>query len=77
MKRPQVYADFQNSDRWGRVRLNLHGSIEALTAEKVELREGLRLLLSDGELQAEGMVTFSEEEKIWVAHVSWGEIEGL
>jgi hypothetical protein len=40
----------------------------------VHLREGLEVTLHDEELQAEGKVQYSDEERIWVARVDWGAI---
>lgn len=69
-----VYADFHNADPSGRVRLNLHGTAQDLKALSMELCDGLRLTLSDGELSVEGVVRFSGEEQIWVAEIDWNEI---
>lgn len=41
MPQPKIYADFQNADRAGRVRLNWVGTVEDLTRLQVLLREGL------------------------------------
>jgi len=69
-----VYADFHNADPSGRVRLNLHGTAEDLKRLSIELCEGLKLVLSDGELSVEGVVRFSSEEQVWVAEIDWNEI---
>ena len=39
MFQPKVYADFQNADARGRIRLNCIGTIEDLARQKIELRE--------------------------------------
>jgi hypothetical protein len=79
----KVYADFQNADRHGRLRLNCVGTLEDLARQQVELREGLPLTLyADDldekgqldELLVEGVVTFSEEEHCWVAAINWAAI---
>jgi hypothetical protein len=67
----RIHADFGNADSAGNVRLNLRGTEEDLRRMKLELREGLEVLLSDGELSTRGRVHFSTEEGIWVAAVSW------
>lgn len=83
MSKPRVYADFHNADSQGRLRLNCVGTLEDLSRQHVELREGLHLILyADDlddreeldELLAEGVVSFSEEEHCWVATIDWSAI---
>jgi hypothetical protein len=80
---PKIYADFQNADSQGRVRLNCIGTMEDLSRQQVELRPGLVLTLyaddldDQGqldELLADGVVGFSEEEHCWVAAIDWSAI---
>ena len=54
MERPVVFADFHNADRCGRLRLNCAGTDQDLSRHRIELREGMRLTLSDDELEVEG-----------------------
>ena len=83
MANPKIYADFHNADPQGRVRLNCIGTIEDLTKQRVELRDGLNLTLySDDaneqgqldELSVDGVVGYSEEERVWVATIDWAGI---
>jgi hypothetical protein len=74
MTRPTVYADFHNADPQGRVRLNCVGTIRDLAEKQITLREGLRLMLSDDELEAEGEVHFTPEESLWVAVIDWSAV---
>ncbi|MBI1916065.1 MAG: hypothetical protein HYS12_15230 [Planctomycetes bacterium] len=83
MSKPRVYADFHNADPHGRLRLNCVGTVEDLSQQQVELREGLVLTLySDDldntgqldELLVDGIVSFSEEEHCWVAVIDWAAI---
>src|SRR6266478_5074232 len=83
MVQPRVYADFHNADTKGRVRLNCSGTLEDLSKQQIELREGLVLTLySDDlddkgqldELLVDGVVSFSEEEHGWVATIDWAAI---
>ena len=74
MSYPRIYADFQNADTQGRLRLNCIGTIRDLSRQKIALREGLELSLYDEELQVDGEVHFSQEEHLWVASIDWGEI---
>lgn len=74
MSAPTVYADFNNADQSGRLRLNLRGTEQDLQRLSIELSEGLEITLSDGELTANGVARFSANEQIWVAEIDWGEI---
>jgi hypothetical protein len=71
MSKPTIYADFNDADPRGRLRLNCIGTIEDLSRQGVQLREGLQLTLHDEELEADGEARFSSEEQIWVAIVNW------
>ena len=71
----KVYADFNNVDSSGRFRLNRRGTIKDLEKHHLELREGMKLVFTDDEeFEAEGYVTFSSEERIWVAVIDWSKI---
>jgi hypothetical protein len=83
MIKPKVYADFQNADSHGRLRLNCVGTVEDLSEQQVELSEGLLLTLySDDvddkgaldELLVEGVASYSKEEHCWVAAIDWDAI---
>jgi len=50
-----VPVDFGNRDEDGAVRLVSRGTTEHLRTHGVELVEGLRITMSDGELTAEGL----------------------
>ena len=75
MTDPKVFADFTNASPEGWVRLNLRGTIDDLEAQGLELKAGMRILLSDGELGAVGVVHFSDEEKMWVASIAWADLK--
>ncbi len=75
MSEPKVFADFHNADVQGRVRLNCIGTMRDLASQKILLREGLPLRLYSEDLEADGVVQFSSEEKIWVAAIDWNLIE--
>lgn len=83
MAKPMIYADFHNADAQGRLRLNCVGTLEGLSKQKVELRDGLLLgLYSDDldgkgqldELVVDGIVSYSQEERCWVATIDWAAI---
>jgi hypothetical protein len=80
---PRVFVDFGNTDPQGRVRLNCAGTDESLKKQRIELREGLNLLLySDDsdeqgrldDLLVDGVAAYSKEEQIWVAIIDWSAI---
>jgi hypothetical protein len=80
MPHPKVYADFHNADPAGRVRLNCVGTVEDLARQQISLHDGLALTLYDtdadadghpGEIQADGVVRYSLDERCWVAIVDW------
>jgi hypothetical protein len=71
---PRVFADFQNTDGKGRVRLNTIGTMEDLSQLGLILRDGLEILLYCLELETEGVVVHSEEENIWVSKVNWSDV---
>jgi hypothetical protein len=86
MVEPRVYADFHNADTKGRVRLNCNGTLEDLSKQQIELREGLVLTLySDDlddkgqldELLVDGVVSFSADEHCWVAAIDWPAIRHI
>ena len=39
------------------------------------MEEGMLVVVYDDELSASAEVTFSEEEKIWVAKIDWAQIK--
>lgn len=63
-----------NPDEQGRLRLNCIGTIEDLTEQQTELKNGQQLTLYSEDLEVDGVVQFSEEEKIWVAAIDWNQI---
>jgi hypothetical protein len=71
MAKPMIYADFNNADPAGRLRLNCTGTVEDLSRQGIQLREGMQLTLYDEELEADGEAHFSSEDQIWVASINW------
>jgi hypothetical protein len=83
MAEPRVYADFQNADVKGRVRLNCAGTTRDLARQQASLHKGLVLSLyaddadAEGrpdELEALGVVEYSDEERCWVAVIDWNAV---
>lgn len=75
MKMPRVFADFHNADVKGRLRLNCIGTVEDLAHQNIELQDGQLLTLYSEELEVEGVVQYSSEEKLWVAAIDWDAIK--
>ena len=74
MNNPRVFADFHNADVQGRIRLNCIGTIEDLARQNIELQDGQMLTLYSEDLEVNGTVQYSGEEKLWVAIVNWNGI---
>jgi hypothetical protein len=77
MSTARIYADFHNADEQGRLRLNCVGTIEDLARYQVELRDGEKLILYSEELEADGVVNYSANERLWVATIDWQQIREL
>ena len=74
MPEQSLYADFNNADPVGRVRLNVVGTILDLSRLGLILRDGLRVRVHDEELEADGEVRYSTDEHIWVAEIDWAAV---
>jgi hypothetical protein len=78
MALPPVFADFNNADARGRLRLSTVGSLESLARSGLKLTDGLAIRVhDDDELEADGVATFSTEEGIWVATIDWNAIRQI
>jgi len=71
---PRVYADFNNADPFGRLRLNCHGTVSDLQRENLTLKENMILTLYMEDIECVGTVTYSQPEGIWVAIIDWNAI---
>ena len=71
MSNPKIFADFHNADDKGRLRLNCVGTIEDLSRQNIKLQDGQLLTLYSEELEADGVVQYSEEESLWMAAIDW------
>jgi hypothetical protein len=69
MNRSRIFADFYKADEKGRLRLNCIGTIENLAPQQAELENGQQLTLYSEDLEVDGVVQFSEDEKVWVATI--------
>lgn len=60
--------DFGNCDADGAVRLVTRATVDALKEQSVELKEGMTLTLTDGELTAEGVTKM--RDGLWVVIIN-------
>ncbi|MCL1472131.1 hypothetical protein [Argonema antarcticum] len=74
MEQLKVFADFHNADVQGRLRLNCIGTLEDLALQKISLQKGQLLRIYSEDLQVDGVVEYSEQEKLWVAVIDWNAI---
>ncbi|RKU25684.1 hypothetical protein C6497_15090 [Candidatus Poribacteria bacterium] len=74
MNKVRIFADFHNADVEGRVRLNCAGSKADLEQHGIILRDGQSLIIYSEELEVEGVVHYSDEEKLWTAVIDWNAI---
>ena len=74
MSLSRVFVDFHNADEQGRLRLNCIGTIEDLARYQTELENGQQLTLYSEDLEVDGVVQFSEDEKVWVAIIDWSQV---
>ena len=77
MNTPRIFADFHNADNQGRLRLNCIGTVEDLARQNIELQDGKLLTLYSEDLEVEGVVQYSSEEKLWVAAIDWNAIKQM
>jgi len=79
MKPPEtIFADFNNTDKENRVRLNANDSLNDIKTKNIKMKDGLELLLDNGdEFKVKGIVEFSKSENIWVARCDWGSASNL
>ncbi|MCY4554313.1 MAG: hypothetical protein OXC79_11635 [Candidatus Poribacteria bacterium] len=77
MNKPRVFADFHNADAKGRVRLNCAGTVADIKRQKIVLQDEQSLIIYSEELEVEGVVHYSEEEKLWTAVIDWNAIQEM
>lgn len=71
----KIFADFNNADEHGRIRLNTKGSISDIENARVKLKPGMEITVTDNdEFETIGTIEFSVEEQIWVAKIDWDKL---
>lgn len=66
-----IYADFNNADADGRVRLNGAGSLRDLARLGLQLQNGAPVTIHDEELAADGEAEYSADEGVWAVRIDW------
>lgn len=77
MTLPVLYADFNNADARGRVRLNGVGTVRDLGRLGLQLRDGLSVRVHDEQVEADGEVRYSADERLWVAEIDWAAVRRI
>jgi hypothetical protein len=67
----RLYADFNYMLEKNVVGLNTTGTEDDLKHQGIKLANGLKVVLTDGEVEADGVVEYSKSKRIWVAHIDW------
>ena len=75
MARIRLYADFNNADSEGRIRLNTAGTLKDLAQLGLRLQDGLMLTVHDEELTVDGEAVYSEQESVWTVRIDWNQVE--
>lgn len=70
-----IFADFNNRDQDGYLRLNTTGTFEDLDRLSIILEDGLRLRVSDGDLTADIVVRRPAYEGVWRGQILAGPFE--
>lgn len=70
----RIYGDFNNADKLGRIRL-LESSQKDFTSLGITPKEAMEVEVYDNDLSADGIVHFSDFEKIWVVEIDWKKIK--
>ena len=65
MENVTIFADFNNRDRDGCIRLNTVGTVADLARFSIQLKDGLQLSVSDGDLIARIAVRAPGHEGVW------------
>jgi len=74
-RRFKIYADFNNADSEGRLRLNVRGSLADLEQLGSDLAPGLEVHLESEDLYCTGVLDRSVEEDMWVARIDWNTVQ--
>lgn len=77
MMRIRLYADFNARTEDDKVVLNTVGSLADVAKHKKELNEGMRVILTDGEIELEASLERDGEHGIWLGIPDWSTARDL
>ena len=77
MTKPRIMTDFHGLDAQNRVSLTCIGAMEDLMENGVTLYEGLELTLTYEDIEADGVVEWSDERSWWMAKINPDEIRNV
>lgn len=77
MTKPRIMTDFHGLDTQNRVSLTCIGAMEDLMENGVTLYEGLELTLTYEDIEADGVVEWSDERSWWMAKINPDEIRNV
>lgn len=67
----RIYADFNNSEKNGKVRLNTNGSLSDLFKVKHKIHRDMVVWLYDEEFEVETKLEYDEKWKVWLGEPDW------
>ena len=70
----RIYADFNNCEENGKVRLNTNGSLGDLFRVKKQIHAGMPVWLYDEEFEVESKLEYDKKWKIWMGDPHWSTI---
>lgn len=70
----RIYADFNNCEEGGKVRLNTNGSLNDLSQVKGKIEQGMFVWLYDEEFEVLTKLEYHPKWKIWLGEPNWSTI---
>ena len=68
----RIFADFNNMDGRGRVRLNCIGSLEDIERLGDQIKIGATVILDEPyEFEVRAVLDYDEQQGTWVGHPDW------
>ena len=71
----RIYADFNNCEEDGKVRLNTNGSLNDLCKAKTRIRTGMWVWLYDEDFEVESKLEYHQKWQIWLGEPNWSTIQ--
>ena len=75
VQKDYIFADFNNTDTLGRLRLSVKGAVDCIREQNLRLYDGMPVTVSDeDEFTVNGIARWNDEEKIWVVEIDWEQL---